>query len=298
MGKAVSSVAGGIAQDYFTRKGVSKAKAGYGQAIGTLGAGKQEALGFLQPYIDVGREALSPLSGLVAGRSFDAQTGEFDTLTPEERLALFEESPGYQFRLQEGQRALEASQAARGGLLSGRAALESLRYGQGLASNEYDSYINRLASLAGIGQASAGQAANIAGNVAGQIGQAQIGIGSLGLQRELARGQIFSDTIANVGENITPDPEQLAAVGQASPALMAMFSDKNLKENFEKIGRSPSGIPIYCFDYKDKKLGQYRYQGVLAQDVQKIKPEAVIRLKDGRLMVDYSKIDVNYRRVE
>ena len=91
----------------------------------------------------------------------------------------FRKDPGYDFRLREGQRGLEASNAARGGIGGGRMAKEMTRYGQDYASNEYQNYLNQyyqsltpLQSLAGVGQTSAGQTAN-AGLATGQImGQA------------------------------------------------------------------------------------------------------------------------------
>lgn len=57
--------------------------------------------------------------------------------------ASYEGSPAYRFQLEEGQKALERSAAGRGGLLSGRAAKEALRYSQGLASQDFENYANR-----------------------------------------------------------------------------------------------------------------------------------------------------------
>jgi len=76
---------------------------------------------------------------------------------------LFEKDPGYQFRMDEGARAVDASAAARQGLLSGAAMKAMQRYGQGYASNEYgnaynrftgdqQNMYNRLAGIAGTGQ--------------------------------------------------------------------------------------------------------------------------------------------------
>jgi hypothetical protein len=81
----------------------------------------------------------------------------------------------------------------------------------------------------------------------------------------------------------------------ASSALAA--SDINLKENIRFIGNSSSGIPIYHFDYKNKNFGVGRYEGVMAQDLEKIKPQAVLIASDGYKMVDYSIIDVQFKRV-
>lgn len=102
----------------------------------------------------------------------------------------FTADPGYAFRLSEGQKALDRSAAARGGLISGSALKAAQRYGQDMGSQEYQNAFNRyqternamlnpLQSLAGIGQTATnqlGQAgqnyATNAGNAYGAAGQA------------------------------------------------------------------------------------------------------------------------------
>lgn len=64
---------------------------------------------------------------------------------------LFRKSPGYQFRLGEGVKALDRSAAARGLLRSGGTMKAVQRYGEGLASDEFNNYVNRLGTLAGFG---------------------------------------------------------------------------------------------------------------------------------------------------
>lgn len=65
--------------------------------------------------------------------------------------SAFYKSPGYQFRFDEGLRALDRSAAAKGRLLGGGYGRELMRYGQGIASSEFGNYANRLAQLAGFG---------------------------------------------------------------------------------------------------------------------------------------------------
>ncbi len=113
------------------------------------------------PWIKAGQQAVGNLTQL-GQQPFQAPTG-----------ATEQNDPGFQFRLQQGQQALERSAAARGGVLSGGTAKAIARYGQDYASNEYGNVYNRAltqyqipwnqqASLAGLGQTSAGQAANSA----------------------------------------------------------------------------------------------------------------------------------------
>ena len=53
------------------------------------------------------------------------------------------QDPGYQFRLEEGQRALEQSAAAKGMLRTGNTWKDLQRYGQGMATAEYDKVYGR-----------------------------------------------------------------------------------------------------------------------------------------------------------
>jgi hypothetical protein len=95
----------------------------------------------------------------------------------------FTADPGYAFRLSEGQKALDASAAARGGLLSGNTLKGAIDYGQNAASQEYQNAFNRyqteranilnpLQSLGGVGQTSANTLGNAAQNYANQAGNA------------------------------------------------------------------------------------------------------------------------------
>lgn len=108
-------------------------------------------------------------------------------------VAQFQADPGYAFRLSEGQKALERSAAARGGLLSGATGKALSRFGQEAGSQEYMNAFNRyqaerqarlapLQSLAGVGQTTAQQI--------GQAGQ-QFGanIGNIGMQQAETAGQ-------------------------------------------------------------------------------------------------------------
>ena len=67
------------------------------------------------------------------------------------------------------------------------------------------------------------------------------------------------------------------------------FSDIRLKENVELIGNSPSNINIYKFNYLNDPTV---YQGVMAQDV----PWATVKADNGYLMVDYNKVDVEFKK--
>ena len=106
--------------------------------------------------------------------------------------------PSYQFRLSEGQRALQAQQAARGNRFGGQALKDINNYAQEAASQEYGNAYNRfrqnqqdifsrLSGLAGMGNA---------GGASQQIGQTAGNIGQLGVQGQSAANE-YNTSAAN-----------------------------------------------------------------------------------------------------
>ena len=79
-----------------------------------------------------------------------------------------------------------------------------------------------------------------------------------------------------------------AGIGSALGAgaqIAGMFSDERLKSNIVRVGTHPLGIGIYEYDIFDR-----RERGVMAQELQTVKPEAVMVHSSGFLMVDYGAI--------
>jgi len=81
---------------------------------------------------------------------------------------------------------------------------------------------------------------------------------------------------------------QVAGAGLSAYSMMG--SDIRMKEDIKLVGKSPMGIKIYNFKY----LGDDKtYQGVMAHQV----PQAAEVDDNGYLMVDYSKLDVDFKEV-
>lgn len=68
-------------------------------------------------------------------------------------------------------------------------------------------------------------------------------------------------------------------------AVAGKYSDRRLKSNIVKIGTHPLGIGIYEYD-----IFGHRTQGVMADEIQAVMPDAVIQSGSGYLMVDYGKL--------
>lgn len=95
-------------------------------------------------------------------------------------------------------------------------------------------------------------------------------------------------------------------VSSVIPTLFSWWSDRRLKHNVEQIGTSPRGIPIYSFQYRsDVDLAggnsldtESIFSGAMAQDLLELVPDAVVYDPfTGYYRVDYTKIDVDFRKI-
>jgi hypothetical protein len=110
---------------------------------------------------------------------------------------------------------------------------------------------------------------------------------SSGLQ-QAAQTRLAGITSAN-----QMNAELLAAAAKA--AATSAGSDINIKENIQKIGKLSNGLNLYSFEYKPEYKnheynGHGKFIGVMAQEVEKIIPEAVSTSAYGYKVVDYSLI--------
>ena len=134
----------------------------------------QETKALQEPWRQAGIGALNKLIPLSDYKNFG--------------MDQFQADPGYAFRLGEGQKALERSAAARGGLLSGGTGKALQRFGQDYGSQEYTNAFNRyqteraarlqpLQSLAGVGQTATNTIGQAGQTMASNVGEA-IGSGA------------------------------------------------------------------------------------------------------------------------
>jgi hypothetical protein len=109
--------------------------------------------------------------------------------------------PGYQFGLDQGQQAIDRKIAAAGGRISGASIKAADRFGTNYAATGYNAAyqrrqdrLNRLASIAGLGQTAtsgSAQAGTAAGNAISGIIQSQ---GDASAAGTLAQGNIWANT--------------------------------------------------------------------------------------------------------
>jgi hypothetical protein len=117
----------------------------------------------------------------------------------------FKESPSYQFVLGEGQKGIQRAASATGRLGSGAYLKDATKYAEGLASTEYDNFLRRYyeslnpyLALAGMGQLSATNTANAAGQYGQSVGQNALYAGQANAAGQLGQANTWAN-VANWG---------------------------------------------------------------------------------------------------
>ena len=135
-----------------------------------------------QPWMQAGQGALAQMQQLNAGD-----------------FSSFKESPDYQFSLDQGLQGLDRSAAARGSLYSGGHSADLLKFGEGLASQNYGNFYNRLAGLSGTGQTTASGLGTLGANYASNIGNNLQNAGQARASAYSAIGDTNSQLAAGLG---------------------------------------------------------------------------------------------------
>lgn len=142
------------------------------------------------PYRQLGTQAGGKLGDLL-GTSGNTGAAGYGSLTQPFTAQdyLNNQDPSYQFQLTQGQNALQNSQAASGGVLSGAALKSLIGYNQDYASTGYqnawnrwntqqNNTVSRLGSLAQLGESAASNQASGASTFAGGIANTITGAGN------------------------------------------------------------------------------------------------------------------------
>jgi hypothetical protein len=279
-------------------------------------------LGGYQQYLDAARGATGP----------DAYK---QYMSPYQQDVINTTLQNYDLQAQKGIQGNSAQAIAAGAFGGGREGVERANYGalsdmnraginanllqQGFstANQLANNYYNQQMGLAGQSQGLLSQ--QIAGlSALGQQDQAQRQA-ELEAQKQLEYQKIYQplQTAQQFGsgvmglisgypqqtqQTIAPSPTGLQTGLGALATLGGLYksfnptpfnlniSDRRAKENISLIGKSPSGLNIYKFKYLN---GNNYYQGVMAQEV----PYASILGEDGFYKVDYSKVDVEFKKI-
>jgi hypothetical protein len=188
--------------------------------------------------------------------AFEGAMGLGDDAQFNQGFQRFQNASGFRNTMDSAMRGVQGSAAARGLMGSGATLRAMQDRAAGLGQQSYNNYLGQIMA----GQQNAfGNAANMSNTIAGagQTGGSQGLLGAIG-----------------------------QAAGGAASAFKA-FSDRRLKEDIVRLETRPDGLGVY--EYTLKTDGQ-RYIGVMADEVAKMRPEALGPTTDGFATVYYDRL--------
>lgn len=175
----------------------------------------------------------------------------------------------------------------------------------------YQTLGGQRSDIAGANLAASGSALDVIrssaaqGNLTKQLLGRQDAITQLGYEQEqssyaaMAASADASASAANASASAAKKQKSggilgsiLKVAGVVAPLVLS--SDQDLKQDVTLVRRRADGVGIYTFRYKGQPT---LFEGVVAQDVQRVYPEAVSKV-DGSYVVDYELIGVTPRVVE
>lgn len=181
--------------------------------------------GDLLPYNTGGQSAFQNLISLLGGNGGGGvpQTGAM--------MSALQNYPGYQFTQQQGQQALDRSEAAKGQLLSGGQLKDTAAYNQGLASQLFQQYFGNNYQLASLGENAGAQTGNYGAQAASGAANAQMAGGAAAasgivgannaiqgglnsaLQGYALNNAMNQNWLNNAGVNVTPINSAFSGTG-------------------------------------------------------------------------------------
>lgn len=304
IGSAIAGVGGvvnSINQPNATANGYGQVVSGINKGVGMINQGNQVAQGMIAPYSGTGQAVGNMVTGAAGGYQAGGAAGTAglqqqasSNVDPSQFY-----NPGMAFSIQQGQRAMQGSAAARGGVINSGAMKDISSYITGAASQNYNQAAglameqkqqqigantsllqggltagNQLTSMYGAGENAAANAATLQENASGNMAGGAAAAGNAQGQGTASGGSSTGNTLKEIG----------SVVGTVA-SIAALFSDRRLKMNIKRIGTHPIGIGIYQYVIAGKQQ-----IGVMADEVKQVMPEAIIMHRSGFMQVDYNLI--------
>lgn len=295
-----SAIVGGVMSSNAQRSAARTASRAQQQAADQSIAEQRRQFDAVQqlmaPYVQSGTTALSRYNALTGLAGEEAQQSLINQITS---------GAEYGSLVRQGEEAILQSASATGGLRGGNTQAALARFRPEILSSLIRDEYSRLGGMVSVGQNAAAGLGNAGmqtgqniSNQYGQIGQAQAGAA-------LARGQATANMWGNIAGSVGL-AAGLGGFGRPPAAPPAGFdamltnvqtplppgsigpSDIRLKTDIAPAGER-NGHAWYTYRYVWDDVGTVR-GGVMAQEVLKTHPEAVITHPLGFLMVDYAKL--------
>ena len=184
------AVIGAVVSSNNTNKAVNAQTNAANQANATQWGMYNQNREDMAPWRDAGAQALGQLQTTLSnGFHYDQNS-----------------DPGFQFRMQQGQDAINRATANRGGILAGSTLGSLAQYSQGLGSQEYNNAFGRyqanignLQSLAGLGINSAATTASLGAGAANNVSSNLMNMGNGQAGAYLANSNNMTGTLNNLG---------------------------------------------------------------------------------------------------
>lgn len=211
---ATGAVVGSAMQADATKSAQSSANA-------AQAAAEERARQDLLPYNTQGALATTDASNLLGLNGPDAA---------KTAMGNFQTSPGYQFSMDQGLRAVDAGAAASGFARSGAALKAEQTFGTGLADQEFSNYYNRLYNLSNLGE-----------NAAAKTGANAVTTGQGIAQTNASAGQQLSSIYGNEAKSLAGTVNTLFN----NPAFQNTVSGWGGPSNTPGVSGSPNTPSIY-----------------------------------------------------
>jgi hypothetical protein len=302
-------VVGSVASSYMQSQASKSAADKYSAAAGQGLDYNQQVYGDIGqmtwPYRGIGMQANNAIGSMLPGQymQYD-QNGKEIGLTQGTGYLTAQPSmddmtrlmPNYKFGLDQGMGQLNSQLNAAGGLVSGNAIQGGQQFAQDYAGNQLQNAFNNyqanrqnvasnLYNASNIGAQGVSTTANAGTQTASNVGNLYSSIGNAQAAGTMGAANAYAGGLNNISNYA-----MLYGMRSGQPG-----SDIRMKENIEAIGWLPNGLPVYSWEYKpefkdDEYCGHGKFVGVMAQDVEKVIPDAVTTRSDGFKMVNYTKI--------
>jgi hypothetical protein len=166
---------------------------------------------------------------------------------------------------------------------------EAINIGRGLpgqAAQSLNAAIQSGNQAVNSGNATTATGAQTMGTGVQWQGQSNAALGTwgntlnMGYQNQLAANKQNQDNSSGLGS-------ALGLIGGLATKFLP-FSDERVKDNITPVGKTDDGQTIYRFQYKDDPEDVWQ-MGLMAQEVEKVHPDAVYENEQGVKMVDYER---------
>lgn len=219
--------------------GIMGADAARGAASAQAGASR-EAMAMQQAQYAQQRADQEPWRQAGMGALAGLQDGKFQETFD---MSKYQADPGYQFRMDEGNKAINAAASARGMGTSGATMKALARYGQDYSSGEYGkaydrfnndrtTQFNRLSSLAGVGQTANAQLGQAGQNFANNQAGLMTGIGNAQAAGQMGQANAIGGAL-NGGANAWMQQNQMNTMSDL------IKSQNNTRPNYNTRGMIP-----------------------------------------------------------